>query len=329
MAVISVNITTSIEEIVSGVPRFVSLSANIPCSIFYTLDGSDPTILSTIYTAPIFLPTNTITVILKVLATNGTDFSPIIEEIYQPNILNNTRLPHSATNLPEGMVIPNLYPFGTAPSQPNGIYLNPGKAGINVDDPTLPQISDGYDGFGNENNFTNEPFNVENYEIKYSTTNAEGARGRGIGTLPANVKITLPTAPPEESEMWSNTFDPRAQVIFQDYSKENPNDPPNINKQFFTAIDPQKAQDGVSFFNQGLDAPTTTGSFVRSSYNPRTNEMTYYYFDSQALKWIISKQPYTPGPNAWDGNMSQFLSSRHQGVGLVLEWIPGMRRVLF
>lgn len=326
MAVISVSITVSEDEIVAGIPKTVTITTNIPSSIFYTLDGTDPTLFSNVYIGPIFLPSSSLLITLKVLASNGTDSSPIITEVFETNMLDNTRLPHSATDSVAGSEVQDLYPFGDPPFEPNQNFLSPGEASITVDDPAIASIPGGFDGNGNENNFTDEPFNVENYSIKYSTTNAEGQTGSGIGNLPANVKIQIPPAPPDETEQFSNLFDPRAFVIFQDFSEENPNDPPQINRQFFSLEDSEKIRDGNNFFNSGLDSPPVTGSFLRSYFNPRDNTITYYYRDNIANKWIISKTPYQP-TGGWDGNLSQIKFGRDSNH--VYEWLPFARRVLF
>lgn len=70
MAVISISITESSEQIVSGIPKFVNISTNIPSTIFYTIDGSTPTLFSNIYTEAIFLPIDKPTATLKVFASN-------------------------------------------------------------------------------------------------------------------------------------------------------------------------------------------------------------------------------------------------------------------
>lgn len=329
MAVISVSIIESTEQLVAGIPKTVTISTNVSATIFYTLDGSDPTLFSLIYTSPITLPIDFLSVTLKVFATNGTDSSPIITEVYATDVLNNTRLAHSPVNSVPGEQAPDLYPFGTNPPPPYGPFLNPGDAGVTVDNPDLSQISDGYDGTGVPNNFTNDPFDVENYSIKYSITDAEGQTGHGIGTLPADVKIEIPPPPPETTDQFSNTFDPRAMVIFQDYTTENPDDPPNINRQFFSLENPERARDGVSYYNSGLDAPPVSGAFLRSHYNPRTGNITYYYYDSTCNRWIISTAPYQP-TGTFDGNLSQVRFGKNQkGVGIVFEWLPFTRRVLF
>jgi len=328
MAVISVTVTESSEQIVSGIPKSVAISTNVPSTIFYTLDGSDPTLFSTIYTTAIILPYDVLSITLKILATNGVDYSTIITEIYQTDMLQNARLPRSATDAPAQSNLQGLYPFGNPPIQPTTQYLNPGDAGVTVDNPSLSQTSTGYDGALNETGFTNSPYNLENYSIVYSTTDAIGQRGKGIGNLPANVTVSNPTSPPETSNQNSNIFDPRAMVIFQDASQENPEDPPHINRQFFSLENPERARDGGNYYNAGLDAPPVSGSFIRSHYNPRDNTITYYYLDTTINKWIISKAPYTPS-GSFDGNMSGIISSREPGSRYVFTWQPFTRRVLF
>ena len=327
MAVISVSITKSLEEIISGIPRKITLNSNIPATIFYTLDGSDPTIASNIYIDPIILPTNINSIIIKVLATNGIDSSPIISEKYFTNILNNTRLPHSATNEPVGENLGLLYPFGSSSPQPNSNYFNPGNAGVTVYDPSLPAVPNGFNADNLPDGYSNKPYNLENYSIEYSTTDFLGQYGQGVGNLPANVKVTYPTQAPEESSVNKKTFDPRALVIFQDVDTEDQSDPAIINRQFYTMENLQKSRDGNAFFNTNLDAPPVNGGFLRSYFNPRENTMTYYYFDQIANRWIISKMPYTP--NNDQGSMAGMYLSKSKSAGMVYAWRPYSRRILF
>ena len=327
MAVISVSITASADEVVAGVPRTIAISTNIPASIFYTLDGVEPTLYSSIYVSPISIPNSTLSITLKVFATNGVSSSPVIEETYQTDMIENARLSHSTTTQPIGSQTPPLYPFGTSPSQPTGQYIN--AAGITVDNPDLPTTSNAFDADGYPAAFSNAPYNTENYSIVYSTTNAQGETGPGIGTLPGKVTLENPVAPPEESQQFTNMFNPRALVIFQDFSKENPDDPPQINRQFFSLSDPETSRDGNSFFTTGMEAPAATGSFLRSHYNPRDNTITYYYLDTTSNRWIISKTPYQPTGN-WDGNMAgTFSGGKSAGSKYVFEWINFQRRHLF
>jgi Chitobiase/beta-hexosaminidase C-terminal domain len=337
MAVISVTVIASSEQIVSGIPTTVAVSTNIPSTIFYTLDGTQPTLFSTIYTGPIFLPYAQFVVNLNIMATNGTDFSPVVSETYQTDMVDgNVRLPHSATTACPTGLTPDTYPFGTPPFQPQQEFLNPADAGVTVYNPALPATPTGFGSDGYPTGYTNQPWNIQNYQIPYSTTNAEGQMGPGIGTLPARTYIPAneqagasaggPAYGPEQTDQFTTTFNPRALVIFQDFSKENPYDPPQINRQYFSLENQERARDGTYYFNSGSDgAPPPSGSFVKAHYNPRTNEMTHYYRDAWSNQWIISTAPFVPNGN-FDGNLSYMPQA---WGGKVIEWIPFQRRVLF
>jgi len=268
MAVISVSITESSDQVVSGIPRTVSISTNISSNIFYTLNGQDPDLFSSIYTVPIKLPTDSLTVTLKVFATNGTDSSPIISEIYTTS-REYIRTSHAATTAAAQSSLQGLYPFGTNPLQPNGNFLSTGDAGITVNNESLPSEPSAYDADGNDAAFTNNPYTIENYSIVYPIKDRTGNSAPIVGTLPGTidgygvVNVIQKTPEPESSNQFTNTFDPRAFVIFQDFEKENPDDPPQINRQFFTLED-ANARDGNKYYTSGLDAPPVNGTFLRS-----------------------------------------------------------------
>jgi Chitobiase/beta-hexosaminidase C-terminal domain len=329
MAVINLNIIESEEQIVAGIPFTVTMSTNVPSSIFYTLDGSIPTLFSDIYTGPILLPYDVLVVILNVFATNGIDSSPVVTETYMTNMLDNVRLSHSATTDPPKSSIPDLYPFGTSSPQPNSRFLSPGDAGINVDDPSLPTISSGYDADGYQALLSNQEFNQNNYQIIYNTRDAEGQPQ--IGSLPpVNSTIESPVPAPEYTNQFTKMFDPRAFVIFQDFTQSNSEDLSAVNRQFFTLEDPDRARDGNAYFTSGLDAPPVSGSFLRAHHNPKDNTITYYYLDTWTNRWIISKTKYQP-KGSFNGDLSGKIVAGKGGTGsrFVYEWIPYSRRVLF
>jgi hypothetical protein len=89
-------------------------------------------------------------------------------------------------------------------------------------------------------------------------------------------------------------------------------------------------KDGVLLQNTALDSPTTTGSFLKSHYNERTNMITSYYFDSANNKWIISSSPYQP-INKEPLNLSFMVfprASEGNGANRVFSWIPFKARRL-
>lgn len=334
MAVISLTITASADQVVSGIPKSITITSNIASTIFYTIDGSTPTLASSIYTGPISLqtlPSVGTSLILQVFATNGTDSSPVIEQIYEPSILNNNmRTPRADTNQQPNSIVGgnSKFPFGSDYNQSNVLYTgSPGSTGTTVDNPLLPQVSNGFDGANNPNNFSNSNLDTTNYNIVYTTTDSTGEMSKGAGNMPGNVKINYPAAQPEETSTSDRYFNPRSFVVFQNYST-SPTDVPIINKLSYTNIDVQTNRDGAFLRNVGLDVQSSSGSFLKNYYNPITKEMTYYYFDRTNLSWIISKQPHDP--DTFGGsNLGNLVGGRNPADGFVYKWVPWSRRMLF
>lgn len=315
--IISVSITASSEQIVSGIPRYLTIDTNIPATIFYSIDGSDPTINSLIYIGPLELPTNQLTLVVKVFATDGTNTSPIITNTYQtPFNEGDLRTPHSGTDIQaQYSPIGDLYPFGTSPIQPQGNYLGTGAAGLNVYDPSLPATPSGFNADGLPDGYTNEPLigiPTQTQPIILSETDVEGQMGDGIGTLPKKI-IVEEAAPPEQVFVGNTLFDPRASVIYFDGTKpDDLTQPPFINRMHFTLEDVNKVRQGNQYFNTALDAPPVSGTFLRQHYNPKDNTMNYYYLDTWQLRWIIAKIP-NPGnaiSNYWGSVVSGASSSK-------------------
>lgn len=324
MTAICLTITQSKEEVVFGIPKTIALATNIPATIFFTLDGSDPTLFSTMYISPLYLPFDQNVVVLKIMATNGVITSPIIEEIYQTNSVDgNVRKAHSGTSAYPGASIPNSFPFGNPPYQPDQTFNS--RAGITVDDQHKPASPTAFNADGYGAAFTNKPYNTKNYQIQYTTNNAEGEMGPGIGNLPAEVLYKYPPPPPEQTNQFTNCFNPRSLVIFQNFADEDPSDPPMINRQFFSLEDPNTVRDGAYYYNSGGETLPPSASFVRAHFNPKDNSITHYYRDNWCNRWIISTAPFQPNNN---GN-SDLTAMAVGRSAKVLEWIPFARRVLF
>jgi hypothetical protein len=328
MAVIGVTITESTTQLLAGIPQSVVIESSIPASIFYTLDGSEPTTDSNIYVGPVTLPTTSGTVVLKIFVTDGVDSSPIITKTYAAN-MTGARLPHTKVLGQDTFANnqANLFPFGNPYQVVPSAYGT--SAGIIVDSPELENIPDGYDGTatGTAPSGTDQPLST--YDLIFSTANSLGERGHGIGTLPANVTIPPPVPPNTSSNVNDKFFNPRALVIYQD-GREPPTDPnvSQLNRQFFSLEDPERIRNGALLFNTALDGSQPTGSFVRAHYNPRDNTTTYYYFDSATLRWIISKEPCQPKTSVSTGLFNIAFSSRQQGSGVVFKWMPFVGRKL-
>lgn len=341
MAVISITITNSSDQTIPGIPNTVSISTSEPAIIFYTLDGSTPNTYSPIYVSPILMPQALLSITLNVFATNQIDSSAVITQQYtgiQSEIPTaaGARLPHSATT-PVNTISNGLFPFGTGGPSSDVTYLNPADAGTTVYNESLPATSNGFDANGNPTGFTNQPIANFKFKQKYSTSNVEGEVYPGVGTLPATVTVIGKQTPVEYSQEQSNfadkIFNPRALVIYQDSTTEDPTNPVHINRPYFSLEDQEIVRDGNLLFNTGLDSPPTMGSFVNRYYNARTNMMTSYYYDNTTARWIISSSPFQPTtPNV--GNLSGMVFSRAKqngtgGAGMVFQWQRNARRYLF
>ncbi len=333
MAVISVTITESSDEIVSGIPRTVVIETNIESTIFYTFDGEDPDEYSNIYTGVLKLPTDSPTLVFKVYATNGDDSSVVIENTYQTIqsvYANNVRASHTATDVSANINRASSFPFGSQSVQANGHFIGVAEGGYNTYDPALPSTPSAYDADGNPTAFTNETLlDIPTLALPIisSETDAIGQTGPNIGSLPKST-VQAPVAPPQEANISEKLFDPRALVIFQDFTSTlNPEDPVYVNRMHFTLQDPEKVSDGNQFFTVGMDTPAPSGHFLRQHYNPRDNTITYYYYDSSVNRWIISKTSYTPAAGMYD--YSGIVFGKEQGAGFVFQWRPFAQRFLF
>jgi hypothetical protein len=340
MATITISIVESPLHLLAGIPSNVTLDTNMPATIFYTLDGTDPSVDSFVAVGPIEMPTDSAYVLLKAFATDGVDYSPVISQEYKTSVIGG-RNPHDRafTHPMTGAT----YPFGDNFENPNPTTFG-NTAGIIVDqednphrrpdgyrvqstpvsyNPNLPDGYDVYEPGGGAAYFVKPK---RKYDILFSETDEIGQTGRGIGTLPGRVLYVKPrndNIQKESTNAQRPLFDPRAMVIFQD-SREEPYDPsvPKINRPYFDLEDQSKARDG-SLLTNDVGAITPAGSFVKAHYNPTHNTMTYYYYDNRVGRWIISTEPYHQSQNP-TSNLAGIVtrSSREAGVGLVFKWIP-------
>jgi len=326
MSVISLTITESKDEVISGIPRSITVATSSPSIIFYTLDGTQPSTSSTVYTEPIMMPQNADNITFSVFATDGVNSSSIFTKTYQTDILNNTRMPRAQVNNLSPNSNVSLFPFGTNSPTPDVEYDNPANTGITVLNPTLPSIPNAYDANGQPTTFTNQQ--LINYQLVYSESDWQGKTGPGIGTLPQS-KILDNDGPQdyrqEISSRSDKIFNPKAMVVYQDASSEGPGDPLMINRQYFTLENPEIVINGNKLMTSASEANAGGGSYLRSYYNARTNDITNYFYDNTVGRWIISKYQYQPNQSIND--LSQIVYPRDSKY--VFKWIPFQRRALF
>jgi hypothetical protein len=337
MAVISITITPSCEETIKGIPNTVSIETNEPATIFITLDGTVPTTFSDIYVAPIAMPQSQLRVVLSVFATNGIDSSAVVTVEYCGDSSSITtragdRVPHAGVIGANEGLTNSLYPFGSNAPNPTFKYINQGAAGTTVYNEEKPATPSGFDGRGNPDGYTNKPLDYFKFKQIYSTTNYEYEVFPGVGNLPATTTIIGKSSAVDYTQEISKTsdklFNPRAFVIYQDSTNEDPTNPVIINKQYFSLENQEIVRDGALLFNSSLENPTVMGSYLKSYYNPRTQMITAYFYDNTVNKWIISTSPYQP-TNPTVGQLYHMTWPRdHAARGKVFEWVNFTRRVL-
>lgn len=330
MPVISLTITSSPIQRIAGIPLNISLETNIPATIFYTLDGTTPTASSTIAIGIIELPTDQISITLNTFATNGIDTSAVITRTFGPNIIGVRQSRDKVYGLDlQPLPNDNSAYFGNPSPNPDVRYGNVG--GITVDEPGVPGYPVGYDGTATNTPAaeTDKPYNLENYEIKYSERTVDNPNpSPEVGTLPAYVKIIVPPEPKNYSDANSKLFDPRALVIIQD-GRNPPEDQttPMINRQFFSMNDRPNVgekHNGIPFNTSAFEGNPITGTFLKPHYNSKDDTWIFPYHDRETNQWIFSIEPVQRTSRSQP--MTQVLMpQRTDGERKVFRWIPFKR----
>lgn len=323
MAVISLTVTQSATETLSGIPDYVTVASNIPAIIFFTLDGTTPNTNSSVYVGPIPMPRHLPVVYLNILGSDGTDTSSVVSLTFTPDLSTIINLSGGA-KFPQATMVDSgnsangnsKFPFGTSDPSANIQYTGIGNSDNTVFDESLPSVSNGYDADGVEASFSNEVLDVF---------------GRPPAIEDKNVTLIGKNGPTEYDQVFSSNndklFNPKALVIYHDASNTDPLTPTIINRPHFSLENPEAVKDGILLSTSHLNTPTITGSFIKSYYNPNTGTMKTYYRDSAVNRWIISEWAYTPtAPNL--GSFSNLVFGREPGSHHVYEWHLWQRRTL-
>jgi len=326
MAVVLITITDSPIQVIAGIPKTIVIGTNIPATVYYTTDGTNPTFDSDISVGPITLPTDQNTVNLKLFATDGIDIGPVITYTYG-HTWSGLRQAHDVViGLDPASTYTDNKAFGSG--FPN-IHVSYGNtAGVIVEKEGVVGVPDGYDGTATGTVVVEplESYHRTNYDIKYSESNWKGETGRNIGNLPAHVVILQRPPPPTMSDANSRLFDARALVIIQDGREENENPVnPLINRQFFSLGDQERLRNGIMYNTTAFEGNGNTGSLLRPQYNEKDNTYTFYYRDSETNRWIMSIEPVRQSTTV--SAMSDVLFPRQVSSGKVFKWIPFKRSV--
>lgn len=257
---IFLTIEESKEQSIDGFPTYVVLKTNIPSTIFYTLDGSDPTEESSIFIERIRMPTDGVGMILKAFAEHASVRTAVIE---QPYFTNHSMLGRSRNTGEKGI---RTLPFG---------------------EPTVDSLAFGPNGeLARE---TSIPF--IDLEVKASTRTKIGEGIPDGSTIDfINFAKRQPSFEPATISSPNNNinFDPKAlYIIIDGFTDEDRNNQSVkiINRPHNTMeLNPSPGQ------NKMEDYQLSTSGFVRYMINPITGKITFYYRDSRDNRWLKSTQ---------------------------------------
>ncbi len=292
MSVVVLTFTASENEISSGIPETITIESNIPSTIYYTLDGTTPSLDSPIYTETIQVPTGINSITLSAFGVDNVDIpGPILTQFFAPD---TTRITVSRL-VGEGIVVDRAE---HGPDTSTGFDADNAPArfvDINIDDLDLDiQKSRGFEGLTDgtlvrvnipEPQDTPYPFD-DNFD-PYST--------------------------PEQAEL----FNPFAKVIVIDNRKTN-----EINiipRPWGSLSNIYREFNGKRVRNSVDDASYVSGGFVKRFYDAKNNVMVSYYFDHNENRYVKNIQ-------ALPTDIPNINFSNQAGQPLVFKWIERGRQ---
>lgn len=294
MAVITITATGHGNELIDGIPQRLVLETNVPSTIFYTLDGLDPTTSSSVYVGEISLPTLSY-VRVRARAVSGSD-NGYLDVVFQSDS-TDLRLPRRAEAT-----------YG---------------AGIVVDAYDGPNVlTDGYG--ADEYGVVNVPLRSSDYElqdldIQFSTTGVNGI-GRGTATTsrltppPRDKVISHDASSPNHNNVY---FNPRSLYVVIDgrdgYQDQIHDGYQIINRPLSGTSNPLTYMGGRMYREM---SPVVSGGLVRTYYSAKNNLSVSYYWDSLENRWIKSIQHFDPSTVP-----SNLGVRRASGGPLVFKWI--------
>jgi hypothetical protein len=265
---IILTVTRSDSEIVSGIPEFLTIETNTPSMVFYTFDGTEPTIESAFLEGDkLYLPTSQNSVLTKIVAIAGPDLSPIFEHEWGTLLTYFTKRfddTQGVNILPPGEEVVDSLAVNAdgQPAKETSIEFQ--DLDIKASDRDTYKK---YDSGKTSINFINFTLQLSSFEVPYQEKSSS----------------------PNDNNL---DFDPKSGLIIIDGST-----PEKMQSQVVKIINrPYNTMSTRSnFYNEHLQSePILTGNLVRHFVNPQTGKMVFYYFDSRECRWIQSIQSIQP-----------------------------------
>jgi hypothetical protein len=304
MAVLTITATGIGPEMVAGIPMLVELATNLPATIYYTLDGSEPALSSLVYVRTIQLPT-LMEVRLRALAVSGPDSGTLDVTFASYGGVSHPdrRFPgHGAGLVVDAYGIPEAFVDGYGPDVGNPLSDNEFLVDVPERGSDLP---------------------LSDLETKESST---GFDGEGMGTL---IAIGFPQDLGERESAVSETasspnndnvyFNPRSLFIVID-GRDGYQDQVVriINRPMGGTMDPVKYLGGKSLYEP---SPYISGSLVRQFYNYDKGIGVFYYIDQNECRWIKSIQKM-------ERKLPPGVGQRRGNPPLVFTWIYNKRSMI-
>lgn len=253
---ILLTIQESDSQIISGIPEYITVESSKPATIFYTLDGSNPSAASEMYVDRIYLAYSSPSVTLKLKAVGIDDESDIVEMGWSTLAPDRSRV---ALTGEEGI---SVLPAGVTPID---------SLAINTSGEPQRETA----------------IEFVDLDIKTSTADRIGQPIPEDSTIPfikfpkveraGQTKVSSPN---------SIDFDPTAQMIIIDgYAGFDKQKLRVINRPMGTMRPTSKFYDEKVHYDNMV-----SGDFARYMYNPKTKKLVLYYRESLDGRWIVSSQ---------------------------------------
>lgn len=252
---IELTLLESTNQIISGIPEYLEFETDVPANIFYTLDGTDPTTGSLIALGKVYLPTSGLSITVKAIAISAGDSSAILTQEYSSD---STKL-DGPRNVGEGI---SVLPYGS--NSTNNLS---------------------YDAYGD----SAQESSTEFVELDMKASLDGNSKETSLSFV--NFATTERTDDRFSSSTVNNNiyFDPSAKLVIIDGTSQAKLDEQSVKliNRTYNCFDPTS-----DFYTErlGQKEPLITGNYVKSFYNPVTNEYISYYYESLDSRWIISKQ---------------------------------------
>lgn len=266
MAII-ITVVQSTNQIISGIPEYVEVETNVPSVIFYTFDGTDPTIESEFLTGTrLLLPTAVNNVLLKLIAIAGSESSDIFEHEWITTV-------NAVTKRFE---------------QTQGINILPPSSQV-VD--SIAVTADGTAARETSIEFVDLEMKATDRD-KYKKF--EGGK-TSLEFINFRLEILVNEIPYQSKVSSTNNnldFDPKAGLIIIDGST-----PEKMSAQSIKIINRPNntmAPRSDAYNYRTSQESVQSSNLVRYFINPKTGKMVFYYFDSRECRWIQSIQQITP-----------------------------------